>query len=215
MNKYPITIVDNFYENPEEVREFALGLNYYSPREQDVSEGIFPGKRTKELGPEYPGFFYHSVNKLLSVFHDFRTQQISWNISNKFQLINSSYNSDWIHSDVGCEFAAIVYLTPDAPLDSGTSIYKKNKNFNKDLYEKINNEKFSFYRDQGEDKREIVNSMFTETVRVNNVFNRLLVYEADQFHGGNNFFGTTDDNCRLTQVFFIKSIDTSSYPLQR
>ena len=57
--------------------------------------------------------------------------------------------------------------------------------------------------------------MFTETVRVNNVFNRLLVYEADQFHGGNNFFGTTDFDSRLTQVFFISNIESSSYPLQR
>jgi hypothetical protein len=66
--RYPITIVDNFYEDPDSVRDFALGLDYYSPKEQDNSEGIYPGKRTKELGPKYPGFFYYSVNKLLSYF---------------------------------------------------------------------------------------------------------------------------------------------------
>ncbi len=215
MLKYPITIVDNFYEDPDQIRDFALGLKYHSPRNLDESEGIFPGKRTSELGPSHPGFFYYSVNKLLSVFHDYKTQQLSWNISNKFQLIDSSFKSDWIHSDVGCVFAAIVYLTPNAPLDAGTSIYKKNNNFRKDLYEKLNEEKFNFYRNNGEDKRDVINSMFTETVRVNNMYNRLLVYEAEQFHGGNNFFGSTDEDSRLTQIFFIKAIDTNSYPLQR
>jgi hypothetical protein len=215
MHKYPITIVDDFYENPNEVRDFALGLKYYSPKELDVSEGIFPGKRTKELGTIDINFFQYSTNKLLNVFHDVRAQNISWKISNKFQIIDKSFQSDWIHSDVGCVFAAIVYLTPNAPLDAGTSIHKKNSNFNHELYEQLNNDKFNFYRGQEEDKREIINSMFTETVRVNNVFNRLLVYEADQFHGGNNFFGTTDFDSRLTQVFFISNIESSSYPLQR
>lgn len=216
MIRYPITIVDNFYEDPDSVRDFALGLDYYSPKEQDNSEGIYPGKRTKELGPKYPGFFYYSVNKLLSVFHDFKHQEISWDISNKFQLIDSTFNSDWIHSDDGCVFAAVVYLTPDAPLSAGTSIYRKNNKFDPVLYKKLNEQKFNFYKhDDVQDSRESVNSMFEETVSVSNVYNRLIVYEANQFHGGKDFFGSTPEDSRLTQVFFIKEIETGSYPLQR
>jgi hypothetical protein len=57
MNFYPITIVDNFYENPDEVRQLALSQQYYPASELDNSEGIFPGKRTHELGSIDSDFF--------------------------------------------------------------------------------------------------------------------------------------------------------------
>jgi hypothetical protein len=216
MKLYPITIVDDFYTNPEEVRKFALSRKYFPASELDNSEGIFPGKRTAELGTVDSDFFRYSVDKLLSIFHDYGSQQLRWNISNKFQLIDSSYDSDWIHSDVGCVFAAIVYLTPDAPLDAGTSIYKKNSRFDQKRYEQLNLEKFNFYKGTANSNaKEEVNSMFTETVKVNNVYNRLLVYEAEQFHGGKGFFGNSLEDSRLTQIFFIKTINTDSYPLNR
>ena len=39
--KFPITCYDNFYENPDYIREFALSLDY-SPE-----SGTFPGVRSK------------------------------------------------------------------------------------------------------------------------------------------------------------------------
>ncbi len=33
MNYYPVTVVDNFYENPDEVRRFALAQDYKSCHE--------------------------------------------------------------------------------------------------------------------------------------------------------------------------------------
>ena len=216
MNFYPITIVDNFYEDPDEVRKLALAQTYYPASQLDNSEGIFPGKRTHELGSIDSDFFRYSVDKLISVFHDYASQTVKWNISNKFQLIDASYDSDWIHSDVGCMFAAIIYLTPDAPLTAGTSIYQPNSNFDNRVYEQLNHEKFELYKsNKYTESKNTINNMFTETVRVNNVYNRLLVYEAEQFHGGQGFFGYNNTDSRLTQVFFIKTLDTDSYPLKR
>ena len=216
MNFYPITIVDNFYKDPDEVRKLALAQTYYPASELDNSEGIFPGKRTHELGSIDSDFFRYSVDKLIGVFHDYSTQTVKWNISNKFQLIDASYDSDWIHSDVGCMFAAIIYLTPNAPLTAGTSIYQPNSNFDKRIYEQLNHEKFELYKaNKYTESKNTINNMFTETVRVNNVYNRLLVYEAEQFHGGHGFFGHNNIDSRLTQIFFIKTLDTDSYPLKR
>jgi len=216
MNFYPITIVDNFYKDPDEVRKLALAQTYYPASELDNSEGIFPGKRTHELGSIDSDFFRYSVDKLIGVFHDYSTQTVKWNISNKFQLIDASYDSDWIHSDVGCMFAAIIYLTPNAPLTAGTSIYQPNSKFDKKIYEQLNHEKFELYKsNKYTESKNTINNMFTETVRVNNVYNRLLVYEAEQFHGGHGFFGHNNIDSRLTQIFFIKTLDTDSYPLKR
>ena len=43
MKNFPITCYDNFYDNPDQVREFALSLDHTK-----VS-GFFPGSRTQPL----------------------------------------------------------------------------------------------------------------------------------------------------------------------
>ncbi len=61
-------------------------------------------------------------------------------------------------------------------------------------------------------------SMFDELVRVNNVYNTLILFEGDMFHAANKFFGKTLDDSRLTQTFFIRKIDAqkeSVFPLNR
>ena len=58
------------------------------------------------------------------------------------------------------------------------------------------------------------NQHFIETVRFNNVYNRLISFDGQTYHGANNFF--TDKEPRLTQVFFVRSIKSKSKPpLQR
>jgi hypothetical protein len=60
--------------------------------------------------------------------------------------------------------------------------------------------------------------MFDEVVRVNNVYNTLILFEGDMFHSANNFFGSTLNDSRLVQVFFISKIDAqkqSVFPLSR
>ena len=41
---YPITIVDDFFDDPDEIVELAEALNWYQP-----DTGNWPGKRTKQL----------------------------------------------------------------------------------------------------------------------------------------------------------------------
>ena len=61
-------------------------------------------------------------------------------------------------------------------------------------------------------------SMFDEVVRVNNVYNTLILYEGDIFHAANQFFGRTLEDSRQAQVFFVNKIDankTNSFPINR
>ena len=44
MFNYPVTIIDNFYDNPEEIRDFALKHNFFP-----TEEGFYPGRRTEKL----------------------------------------------------------------------------------------------------------------------------------------------------------------------
>ena len=61
-------------------------------------------------------------------------------------------------------------------------------------------------------------SMFDEIVRINNVYNTLILYEGRHFHAANQFFGKTLKDSRLAQVFFVSNIDAqkySSFPVWR
>ena len=53
MNFFP-SCVDNFFEDPDKIREFALSLNFNE-------DGDYPGYRTKELA-KIDQNLYHSMN---------------------------------------------------------------------------------------------------------------------------------------------------------
>ena len=57
-------------------------------------------------------------------------------------------------------------------------------------------------------------SQFEEISRYNNVFNRLICFESNNYHGANNF-KMNNNQLRLTQIFFIKVLNKSSNPLLR
>jgi hypothetical protein len=54
------------------------------------------------------------------------------------------------------------------------------------------------------------NSKFTKILDVGNVYNRLFLYNGNQYHRENKFFGDSDNNCRLTLVFFADVIVNGS-----
>jgi hypothetical protein len=49
MNFYPVTVVDNFLNNPDEVRAFALRQKYTFCHEVKDIDYVFPGSRTTDL----------------------------------------------------------------------------------------------------------------------------------------------------------------------
>ena len=61
-------------------------------------------------------------------------------------------------------------------------------------------------------------SRFDEVVRVNNVYNTLILLEGDMYHAANKFFGANLEDSRLAQVFFVNKIDANkanSFPINR
>ena len=114
-------------------------------------------------------------------------------------------------------FAGVLYLTPDAPLDGGTSLFRKNATYDDALYwETIKRNDENFKNKSPIDYS--YHSMFDEVIRVNNVYNTLILFEGDIHHCANQFFGETKHNARLAQVFFITKINAnkhSSFPILR
>lgn len=107
----------------------------------------------------------------------------------------------WIHADSTTDWAGVCYLTPDAPLSSGTGLFR-HKNTGRSRYdyktEKPEDAQEAWDECQDMTKWEMVD-------RVGNVFNRLILYRADNFHVSLDYFGKDIYDGRLFQVFFFNT----------
>ena len=200
---YPITIVDDFFEDPDGIVEMANELKYYTP-----NTGNWPGQRTKNLHVEEPRFFTYFGSKLHLLFYE--TVPEYWNLQCHFQMIhpfcddkNSKKNRGWIHKDIDTWFGGIVYLKKDPEPNTGTSVYKVKRGFSHQYAEEIQ-QKEALYRSEDVsdfDYTKAYDSMrdqFEETVTVTNVYNRFVMFNGNTHHGVQTF-GTTP---RLTLNFF-------------
>ena len=218
MNLYPVTIIESFYENPDSIREFALAQKYTFCHEVDNIGYVYPGCRTKDLSNLDKALYDNICTKLVSVFHNAENDHMRWLITTSFQSVSAEYNQGVIHTDHNTIFAGVLYLTPDAPLNSGTSLFKKNKSFDEKKYQKALEDNDAKFKTGEIAMRTEYHSMFDEIVRVNNVYNTLIIYEGRHFHAANDFFGKTLKDSRLAQVFFINKIDAqkqSVFPISR
>jgi hypothetical protein len=218
MNLYPVTIISDFYENPDAIRQFALAQKYKFRHEEVGLDYVYPGCRTQDLHVLDPSLQAMVLKKLVSVFHIQEHDLMRWAISSSFQSVTEIYKEGVIHTDTNTIFAGVLYLTPNAPVDAGTSLYRKNASFNESKYKQACDQNAENFK-----TGEIVmdtgfHSMFDEVVRVNNVYNTLILFEGDMYHAANKFFGTGLDDSRLAQVFFVNKIDANkanSFPLNR
>jgi len=199
---FPITVVDDFFDYPDEVREFALQQEYFL----DV-DNKWPGKRTKPLHEISPTFFNSTVNKVFSLFYDLKEINIQWNTNAYFQKVDAKYKEGWTHIDDNI-CTGIIYLSKSKN-KCGTTIYrpidpinakiknadKKSEGFsNTDLITSIS------------DFRLENNKQFRPTVTVEEEYNRLVLFDGHLLHGANEFYGDEDDSARLTLIFFTRQI---------
>jgi hypothetical protein len=217
MKLYPVTVISDFYENPDEIRKYALAQKYTYCHEMNGIDYVFPGSRTKDLKDLSQSLYEKICKKLISVFHIPEHDLMRWQINTSFQIVEGEYGHGLIHQDQNTVFAGVLYLTPDAPLNAGTSLFRKNSSYDEELYWKLikeNDERF-----KGKEAIDFsYHNMFDEVMRVNNVYNSLILFEGDIHHCANQFFGKTKQDSRLAQVFFITKIDAnkeSSFPLLR
>tara|TARA_Y100000389_G_C17446334_1_gene511840 strand:+ start:97 stop:678 length:582 start_codon:yes stop_codon:yes gene_type:complete len=187
---YTSIIIDDFYENPDEVREFALSQEY------NVS-GNFPGNRTIPfLNDSIEGYISDHIKPLHG--------KITWlteEYTGSFQYTTQEDRS-WIHADENNKWAGVLYLTPNAPLTGGTGIFKHKAT---GLYKipRLSN---------GEIDTQLTERLYTDSRDmtkwemvdfIGNIYNRLVIYQGDLFHTSLDYFGTDINNGRLFQTFFF------------
>lgn len=180
---YSLVVVDNFYKNPLGVREYALQQNFnYHPTSHK-------GKRTEiSYAPDgIKEHFEKILNRRITKWNEYMP------VNGCFQVC---YKDDKLvyHSDTQ-NYAGIIYLTPDAPPNSGTSFYRSKHT----LKTKVSFDEYGKVYPNGH----LEGSDFEMVDTVGNVFNRLVLFDAQMIHAATSYFGEKNENCRLFQMFFF------------
>lgn len=177
-----LIITDDFYGDPDAIREFALKQDY------NVT-GNFPGSRTKSfLTPDIKEtiqtIVWYAGGEVTNWYSDH-------GYTGSFQLTYAKDRS-WIHTDHFNKWAAVCYLTPNAPVTGGTGIflYKKNKAMTA-----------SQMGDENYDPQDMTKWEKVDVIA--NRYNRLVMYRGDLFHSSLDYFGSNTQDARLFQVFFF------------
>jgi len=179
-------IIESFYQNPDAIRSYALS------REFKVG-GNYPGTRT-DCEPD------HQREYLKKYFEEniLKRPITYWpdGYNTAFQYTTRD-STTWVHHDETA-WAGVLYLTPNAPIESGTAIYRHKKTgifeWDKNRPETdLNNADFLQDMDQWE-----------QLAFVGNIYNRLVVYRGNLYHRSVlPGFGTDKHTGRLFQTFFF------------
>lgn len=211
---FPITIIDNFYEDFNEIKKYAFNLEYFKK-----NKFTMPGTETKFLNEINPLLFIKCTKKLLSIFYDRKIiDKITFECRTKFEKIypyGNGYNKEgWIHADDDNKLSAILYLNGD--YDEGTSFY-----VNKDIGLSTDYSSFKYKHELYKENNPNVdeyndfllkhNSRFKEILKVPLIENRLVIFDSSILHRSDGY--GNENNPRLIQTFFFGQIYSEHFPI--
>lgn len=203
-NDFGIICVDNFYNDPDAIVEYANSCKY------DILNTNYPGSRTAPLYEINPFLYDIFTKKIMSILFDLENTNINFSLDSRFHKIDKISNDKKVNmGGIHCDdsviaFAGVIYLNKNYDLDCGTSIFQRHTMPPPEL--DTLEKKWNEYADM--DKEEY-RKFYTEIVKFQNVYNRMILYDTCYLHSINSL---ASDDTRLTQVFFCDSITSSSAP---
>ena len=189
-----IIVVDDFYQDPIAVREFALAQEFKH------NEAYHKGRRTETR--------FAPLN-LKEAFESYLGRKVTnWDyyIHNGVFQICVSGETLVYHSDVQT-YAATIYLTPDAPPSSGLrTVQSKETRLRRaptaEAAAKAGVPIETMVSRTYENK--LLDYSAWETVdQTGSVFNRLVIFDAKLLHAAGGYFGHDLHTGRLFQMFFF------------
>ena len=185
INRQPnktVWVVDNFYSDPYAVREYALKQEFkpeieYFKGSRSLDQYFVPG--TKEAFERIMGIKIREWE--------------SHGMCGRFQYCTAQ--DPLVYHNDGQTWAAMIYLNPDAPYCTGTSLYASKNGARRTSDPQYSDGVYAggFY---DETKFELVDS-------IGNVFNRLFIFDAQNIHAASKYFGQTKEDSRLFHIFFF------------
>lgn len=192
-----LIVIDNFYNNALETRAYILQQNF-------SVRGNYPGQRTISYANQY---LKDIIQKYIEPFGGKITEFPMPNSdnSNSDKIYNGSFqyttsrDRSWVHVDGFNNWAGVLYLTPNAPLSSGTAFYQ----FHDGTMCEADTEIFNNKREIDSCSQDLTKWKIVD--KVGNVFNRLILFNSKRYHMSMDYFGTDKEDSRLIQVFFFST----------
>ena len=193
--KTSIIVCENFYEDPHSVREYALTLDYeesdYHRGRRTPNQHVFPGTKEK-------------IEKLLGKKINRWTE--TYGMCGRFQYCTAE-DAIVYHGDAQ-QWAAVVYLTPDAPYETGTSLLAHKKT---GIRHCSHPNIWDAWKDTAPTGLYLDGTPWEEIDKVGNVFNRIVIWDGHCPHAASKYFGFTKETSRLFHIFFFDTDDTPSW----
>jgi len=189
-------VVDNFYDDPYAVRDFALQQIYF-PGEGAVGhrtrkQFLFDGVRER---------FEHIMQREILLHTDDGSGWEDGGINGRFQ--SCAAGTPLVYHCDSQQWAGMIYLTPDAPPQCGTSFFR-----HKDTKIRHNSE-INWEAGQGSqvfNQKTFLDGTPYELVdTVGNVFNRLVIFDGALIHSAAGYFGWDIPSSRLFHMFFFNT----------
>ena len=186
--RHSYIIIDDFLDNPDKVRQSILdgGIELFNRQHPiyggTTGRGRYSGRRTMPADKSYQDMFLGKLNSMLPFKLEAEDNPQSCCFA--FQL-SLEDDETWVHND-NTEWSGVLYLTPNAPIDSGTILFKEGTKPDPD--------------------KDDYNSLLTDTV--GNVYNRLILFRGKLLpHRSNKTgFGDCLENGRLSQHLFFDEV---------
>ena len=188
-----VYIVDNFYENPDEIRDLAIQLDY---GDSPALVGGFPGMRGSLGTPQVKKKLYQGFYHLCKEFGDLIPHQDFWEKEDGWE---STY-----------QYGAVVYLNTEDECAGGTNLYSYEGEMSIPTDYKPNwlsgpiirtlsdDLLFKYIRDRVDS-----NDPYKLELEAEMKYNRMFLYPARFLHTANLDLGMFVDEYRINQVFFM------------
>lgn len=187
-----VWVVDNFYEDPDAVRDFALSQKYDDGNFGELGRGYI-GRRTFEqfLFDGLKERFEKIMGRTIVKWEDY-------GMNGRFQVCYAGEPLVY-HCDLQ-RWAGMLYLTPDAPYNCGTTLHAHKEtrirhNSHPDIMK-------TFAHNNGGGMN-LDRTPYEPVDVLGNVYNRLVIFDAGCIHSASEYFGFNYQNSRLWQMFFF------------
>jgi hypothetical protein len=209
---WPTVIVDNFFDNPHEIIKASKNFTF----KKDL-EGRWPGERSDDISILDNKMFNWINYKIVRLLYPMDHQKMSWKAIQYFQKVDGNiYNTEgWVHSDSPMEFTVIIYLSNHK--NCGTSLFDKTTFFNSVSHLKEKQEMY-LKKDMKNGLKNLKknNEKFEKKLTINSRFNRLVLFDSNQFHAADSFKEEKYENEeRFTLITFFSSLNSEDikYPI--
>jgi hypothetical protein len=192
-----LIVVENFYKNPDLIRDYAINnLNF-------IGTDFHKGKRSEQK------FVLDGTKEHLEYI--LGRNIINWDFERYANGVFQYCTADQpivYHVD-SQSMAGVVFLTKNAPLNSGTSFYKS-KFTDKFRFETATLEDPDYVRtftgDYNINPNFYDSTLYEKVDEVANVYNRLVIWDAKKIHAATRYFGDDLHNSRFFHLFFFDVI---------